>query len=94
MYALLYIHKSSLIDTQHRLMHAAGGAVMSMVYIALFHSMGYFTNTMQNMLGVIWMTSLVATAVEALPIYGWLDDNLTVPATAAILGQILQSTLT
>ncbi|KAL0028733.1 hypothetical protein WJX79_003020 [Trebouxia sp. C0005] len=71
-----------------------GGAVMSMVYIALFHSMGYFTNTMQNMLGVIWMTSLVATAVEALPVYGWLDDNLTVPATAAILGQMLQSTLT
>jgi len=83
-----------VIDTQYRLMHAAGGAVMSMVYIALFHSMGYFTNTMQNMLGTIWMTSLVATAVEALPIYGWLDDNLTVPATAAILGQILQSTMT
>ncbi|KAL0047392.1 hypothetical protein WJX82_002228 [Trebouxia sp. C0006] len=61
-----------------------GGAVMSMVYIALFHSMGYFTNTMQNMLGTIWMTSLVATAVEALPIYGWLDDNLTTDDDAEI----------
>jgi len=64
-----------------------------MLQVVLFHSIGYFPNTMQNMLGIIWMTSLVATAMEALPIYGWLDDNLTVPATAAILGQILQSTL-
>ena len=62
---------------------------MSMAYIALFHVMGYIANPVQGMLGVVWVAAFVATTVEAMPIYGWLDDNLTVPVTAAVLGQLL-----
>ena len=41
------------------------------------------------MMPIVLVTSLAATSVEALPIHQTLDDNLTVPLTAAILGQML-----
>ncbi len=66
---------------------------MSMGCIALFHNLGYFKSTAHSMMSNIWMTSLMATLVEALPIYGWLDDNLTVPITASIVGQLLMPAL-
>ena len=62
---------------------------MSMAYTALFHSLGYYEITMQRMMFSIWMTSLMATLVEALPIHGQLDDNVTVPIAAAAIGQLL-----
>lgn len=62
---------------------------MSMAYIALFHTMGYCRSTVQSMLAVIWTAAFAATVVEAMPIYGWLDDNLTVPVTAAVVGRLL-----
>ena len=62
---------------------------MSVAYIALFHTIGYCRSTVQSMLTAIWTAAFVATFVEAMPIYRWLDDNLTVPVTAALVGQLL-----
>ena len=62
---------------------------MSMAYIALFYTMGFCRSTVQSMLTAIWTAAFAATIVEAMPIYRWLDDNLTVPVTAAVVGQLL-----
>lgn len=64
-----------------------------MLYIALFHKFGYYQASAQNMMPIILITSLAATVVEALPIYETLDDNLTVPLTAAIIGQVLMQNM-
>lgn len=71
----------------------AGGGALSMLYIALFHKFGYYQASAQNMMPIILITSLAATVVEALPIYETLDDNLTVPLTAAIIGQVLMQNM-
>ena len=60
-----------------------------MAYIYLFGSLGYYQSSINSLLPVIWITSLVATLVEALPMYENLDDNLTVPLISAIVGQLL-----
>lgn len=67
----------------------AGGGVLSVVYMALFHKLGYIANGAYSMMPVIWLTALCATVVEALPVHYTLDDNLTVPVAAAAVGQLL-----
>lgn len=67
----------------------AGGGVLSVVYIALFHRLGYIADSAYSMMPVIWLTSFFATVVEALPVHHALDDNLTVPVAAATVGQLL-----
>lgn len=71
----------------------AGGGVLSMTYIALFHKLGYFAANARSMMPVIWATSFVATVIEALPIHQRLDDNLTVPLVSAAVGQLLMRCL-
>ena len=60
-----------------------------MMYIALFHKLGYIVASADSMMPVIWVTSLLATVVEALPVYQIMDDNLTVPVVTATVGQFL-----
>lgn len=67
----------------------AGGAVVSTAYVTLFSSMGYFAISKKSTVPVIWLTALLATIVEGLPIYSFVDDNFTVPLAAAVFGQLL-----
>ena len=67
----------------------AGGGILSVMYIALFHKLGYISTSADSMMPVIWVTALLATVVEALPIHQTFDDNLTVPVAAATVGQLL-----
>ncbi len=57
-----------------------GGAVLTLVYLALFRSFGLLQIDLQGALGPVLMTTLLAMAVEA---YTPADlDNLTVPLAA------------
>ena len=51
--------------------------------------MGYFDISKKSTVPVIWLTALLATIVEGLPIYSFVDDNFTVPLAAAVFGQLL-----
>ena len=62
---------------------------MSTAYITFFSSMGYFDISKKSTVPVIWLTALLATIVEGLPIYSFVDDNFTVPLAAAVFGQLL-----
>ena len=66
-----------------------GGAGMSLAFIALFNALGYFPYSVQALLPTVLATSLVATAVESLPINQTLDDNFSVPAITAVMGHLL-----
>ena len=70
-------------------MSDAGGGALSMLYIELFHKLGFYDATAQSIKSAVFVTSLAAAAVEALPMYHTLDDNLTVPLTAAAFGYLL-----
>lgn len=61
---------------------------MSVIYIALFHKLGYIAASVDSVMPVIWVSSLLATVVEALPVHQTVDDNLTVPIAAATCGQL------
>lgn len=67
----------------------AGGAGMSMAFIALYHALGYFPYSLQALLPTVLGTSLMASAVESLPINQTLDDNFSVPAITAVMGHFL-----
>ena len=62
---------------------------MAMVMVLLFTSLGYFQCDLAKTAATIAGISLVATAVESLSINQILDDNLTVPAVAALLSHFL-----
>ena len=67
----------------------AGGAVMSLAFIALFSALGYCPCGVQTLLPTVLSTSLVASGVESLPINQILDDNFSVPVITAVMGQFL-----
>lgn len=67
----------------------AGGALMSLAFIALYNALGYFPYNVQTLLPTVLSTSLVACAVESLPINEVLDDNFSVPAITAVMGHFL-----
>ena len=62
---------------------------MSLAFIALFNALGYFPYGVQTLLPTVLSTSLIACAVESLPINQTLDDNFSVPAITAVMGQLL-----
>ncbi|KAL3151728.1 hypothetical protein ABBQ38_012707 [Trebouxia sp. C0009 RCD-2024] len=66
-----------------------GGAVMSLAFIALYTALGYFPYGVQVLLPTVLSTSLVACAVESLPINQIVDDNFSVPVITAVMGQFL-----
>ena len=62
---------------------------MSLGFIALYNALGYFPYSVESLLPVVVTTSLVASAVESLPVNQLLDDNFSVPAAAAVSGLLL-----
>lgn len=64
-----------------------GGWLFSVLVIWVYLLSGAFTGSLQDYLLPITVISLVATAVESLPLNDL--DNLTVPAVAVILGHLL-----
>ena len=65
-----------------------------MVYVLAFQLFGYFQCDLASTAAAVAAISLVATAVESLPINQSVDDNLSVPGVAAILGHFILRTAT
>ena len=72
-----------------------GGVVMSLCLISYFHALGYVnlgsgsgSRDVQSLAVAVVGISAVATAIESLPINKMLDDNLSVPGIAAVLGTV------
>ncbi len=73
----------------NKCLHAVGGAGMSLAFIAVYHALGFFPYSVHVLLPTVLSTSLVASAVESLPINQTLDDNFSVPAITALMGHYL-----
>lgn len=63
-----------------------GGFTFSLAFILLFSQLGYFDCELPGMVLAVGLISLVATAIESLPVNKVMDDNLTVPGVAAFMG--------
>lgn len=66
-----------------------GGFVLSMGLTSLFHYLGYIDLTVGEAAGRLAVVSAACTVVEALPITKFVDDNISVPVLAIILGGAL-----
>ena len=62
---------------------------MGLAYILLFARLGYFSFDVGEALPAIAGVAAVATVTESLPINQSVDDNLSVPGIAALLGYYL-----
>ena len=67
----------------------AGGWVMAYLMLALFASLGFFMITVRAAIVAITSMCLASTVVESLPVNQWLDDNLSVPTAAILVGIML-----
>ena len=65
---------------------------MGLALMLLFARLGYFTFDAAHALPTIAAIAAVATVVESLPINQQVDDNLSVPGIAALLGYYLLRT--
>jgi phytol kinase len=65
----------------------AGGWLLSLVILAVFLAAGVFQGSLWSYLPAVTIIALAATLVESLPLSDL--DNLTVPATAVLLGLLL-----
>lgn len=65
----------------------AGGWLFSVLVLWVFIAAGQFSGSLQTYLLPVTIISLVATAVESLPLNDL--DNITVPGVAVILGHLL-----
>lgn len=61
---------------------------MGLAYMLLFAKLGYFSLDVACSLPIIAAIAAAATAVESLPINQRVDDNLSVPGIAAVLGYL------
>lgn len=59
---------------------------MASALVLLFVKLGFLTVDLWETLPAMAAIAVVATIVESLPINQMVDDNLSVPAVAAILG--------
>ena len=66
-----------------------GGWALAVGFIGLFQHLNLFECTLWAIAGSVGMISAAAAMFESLPINQWLDDNLSVPLLAALLGQCL-----
>jgi len=67
----------------------AVGFGMSLGFVALFHSLGYMDVDAGSAAGRLAVVAAACTVAEALPVTGVLDDNISVPALALVLGSVL-----
>ncbi|KAJ1686682.1 hypothetical protein LUZ63_018072 [Rhynchospora breviuscula] len=65
-----------------------GGFIASIGYMHYFHLFGHMQENWNTILG-FFLTSLAAAIVESLPISSDLDDNLTVPLTSFVVGNLV-----
>ena len=65
----------------------SGGLILSLVILAIYSSIGIFDTTLVDLIPAILIISLLATIVETLPLPD--IDNITVTATAVLLGYFL-----
>ena len=65
---------------------------MAMAFVLLFMWLGYYQCDLASTAARVAVISLVATVVESLPINQIVDDNLSVPAVAALLSHFMLST--
>jgi len=66
-----------------------GGFAMSMALIAYFAAAGYLQLQLGPTAAAVAAISVVAALVESLPINQSVDDNLSVPGVAAVMGVML-----
>ncbi|KAL6771176.1 KATL5 [Auxenochlorella protothecoides x Auxenochlorella symbiontica] len=67
-----------------------GGSLMvAASLISFYHLLGLVPHSLQDSLGPVAIIAAVSTGVESLPISQRLDDNLSVPAVALLLGSTL-----
>jgi phytol kinase len=67
----------------------AGGLGMALLLLWYFSALGYQNLEFSTSAGVLVVIALVATVIESLPINKILDDNLSVPGVAAVLGTMM-----
>lgn len=60
-----------------------------MAFIAFFQRLELFECTLWAIAGSVSVIAAAAAVFESLPIDRWVDDNLSVPVLAALLGQCL-----
>ncbi len=65
----------------------SGGLILSLAILAIYISVGFFGSTLIALIPTILIISLLATIVETLPLPD--VDNITVTATAVLLGYFL-----
>ncbi len=65
----------------------SGGLILSIFILAIYISMGIFNTTLINLIPTILFITFLATIVETLPLQD--VDNITVTATAVLLGYFL-----
>jgi phytol kinase len=65
----------------------SGGLILSLSILAIYISIGFFDSTLLDLIPAIMIISLLATIVETLPLPD--IDNITVTATAVLLGYFL-----
>lgn len=75
----------------HTLSHllVPGGFAMSMGLISLYTSLGFFECDIPSMAAMVAVVALIATLIESLPINKEVDDNLSVPGVALLVGALL-----
>lgn len=66
-----------------------GGFCMSMGFVALYCQLGYLQLDLPYTALAVAAISAVATLVESLPVNAAVDDNLSVPGVAVLLGRLL-----
>ena len=62
---------------------------MAVFFIAFFQHLELFECTLWAIAGSVGAISAASTLLESLPVDQWVDDNLSVPLLAALLGQCL-----
>ena len=65
---------------------SAGGVAMGMAYMSLFATLGFFHFDVARALPAVAGVAAAATVMESLPINQYVDDNLSVPGVAAVMG--------
>jgi dolichol kinase len=66
-----------------------GGFGLSLALCAFFHALGYMSVDPGSAAGRLALIAAACTAIEALPAGSFLDDNISVPVVAVVLGGVL-----
>ena len=64
-----------------------GGLILSIIILAIYFASGIFSFSLVDLLPTLLLITLIATIVESLPLHD--IDNITITATAIILGYLL-----